>query len=179
MKRVAVIVLFMLLALAVGLALLWQRPRRPRPEGFDAPWAALPELMERDWSTDASKRDAVQALFIEASEQLQHCNQEHWREEEGSVVKLSLLLERQPDGMQLMFVKSAPRAELPPLLLSCFEQALEKTRPVPSTEPVGARWRLLVHVLIHPASELPPEPWWHRFVPQSWRSGGDSAIHIG
>ncbi|MGV3620741.1 MAG: hypothetical protein ACO1OB_07985 [Archangium sp.] len=179
MKRTAVVLLFVLLAVGVALALLWQRPRRPRPEGFDAPWAQLPELLERDWSTDAPKRDAVQAIFIEASEQMLHCNQEHWRETHGQVVKLTLLMEQRADGMQLRFVKSPQRDDLPALLLPCFEQALEKTKPVPSPERPGARWKLLVHVLIHPAADLPPEPWWHRFVPRSWRSGGDSAIHIG
>lgn len=179
MKRVAVVLIFVLLALGIALALVWQRPRRARPEGFDAPWAAMPELVERDWSTDAPKRDAVQAIFIEASEQLQHCNQEHWRSTDGDVVKLDLLLEQQPDGMQLRFVRSPQRPDFPPFLLTCFERALENTRPVPSPEPVGTHWKLSVHMLVHAVGELPPEPWWHRFVPQSWRSGGDSAIHIG
>ena len=180
MKRAVVVTLLLLVAVAIAAVLLMQRPRRPRPEGFDAPWSQLPESPEKDWATDVLRSSTVQAAFVQANEGLQHCNMEHYRLEAGDAVKLDLLFEQQPDGMQLMFVRLPTRSDLPALLLPCFEQALEATKPVPTRDvPVGTRWRLGVHLLIHPASELPPEPWWYRFVPQSWRSGGDSAIHIG
>lgn len=180
MKRRIVVISLVVLFVAIALALVVQRPRRPRPTGFDAPWASFPETIERDWSTDALKRGVIQEIFAAASEDLQHCNMEHYRLPEGDVVKVDLLFEQEADGMQLMFARMPDRPTLSPLLLPCFEQALERSKPVPNTGlAVGTRWRLGVHVLVHPVTELPPEPWWHRFVPQSWRSGGDSVIHVG
>lgn len=180
MKRAVVFLAVVVMFVGLALALVVQRPRRPRPDGFDAPWAGLPLLPERDWATDPPKRDVVQAVFLEANEQLTHCNQEHWREEAGSAAKLELLFAQEARGMQLLFVRAEPDPALPALLLPCFEQALEKASPVPTAGLAGGtRWRISVHLLIHPAGELPPESWWHRYVPQSWRSGGDSAIHIG
>ncbi len=179
-KRRIVVIALVVLFVAIVLALVIQRPRRPRPEGFDAPWASLPETIERDWSTDVLKRGVIQDVFSAVSEELQHCNMELYRLADGDVVKADLLFEQQAAGMQLMFVRMPERPTLPPLLLPCFEQALERSRPVPNTGlAVGTRWRLGVHMLIHPVADLPPEPWWHRFVPQSWRSGGDSVIHVG
>ncbi|GMU59580.1 MAG: hypothetical protein AMXMBFR34_13430 [Myxococcaceae bacterium] len=179
MKRVVLAALVVLLLGVAGL-LVFKRPPRARPPGYDAPWASLPESPEQEWGVDPVKRSVVQEVFTVANEDLEHCNIEHYGGAQDDLVVFDLLFEQQPGGMQLVFAREVPRNDLPALLLPCFAQALERTPPVKRSglEP-GARWRVTVHLTVHAAGDLPPPPWWHRFVPDSWKSGGGSAIHIG
>ena len=177
-KRLSLAAVVVITIVVLVLSVL-QRPRRARPEGYDSLWVALPISDESDWALDAQRREAVMAIFLEARESLQHCNEELYRAPESGAVTIELLLQQQPEGMQLLYARAE---ELPkfPNLGRCLELALESTHPAPSPGiSAGTRWRLSAKILLHPEDELPPIPWWHRFVPPSWRSGGDSAIHIG
>ena len=178
MKRRAAALVVLVIAAVVVLSVL-QRPRRARPDGYDAPWAALPVDDERAWAGDATRREVVTSLFVEAREAMQHCNEELYRAQESGAVTIELLLAQEASGMRLVFARAEVLPQFPKLG-RCLEQALEATDAAPNPgTPEGTRWRLSAKVLLHPESELPPIPWWHRFVPPSWRSGGDSAIHIG
>ncbi len=177
-KRLSIAVAVVLAVTVLGFSVM-QRPRRPRPEGYDSLWAALPVSDESNWAPDAQRREVVMAIFLEARESLQHCNEELYRAPTSGAVTIELLLQRQPEGMQLVYARAE---DLPrfPRLGRCLEQALEATQPASAPGiPAGTRWRLSAKIFLHPEDELPPIPWWHRFVPPSWRSGGDSAIHIG
>lgn len=178
MKRRAAALVVLVIAAVVVLSVL-QRPRRARPDGYDAPWAALPVDDERAWAGDATRREVVTSLFVEAREAMQHCNEELYRAQESGAVTIELLLVQERDGMRLQFARAEALPQYPQLG-PCLERALEATGPAPNPGvAVGTVWRLSAKVLLHPEHELPPIPWWHRFVPPSWRSGGDSAIHIG
>ncbi len=178
MKRRTGLVVLGLVLLGLSASLFLKRPRRARPPGYEAPWAALSTVTQRDWAPDPTYREVVQAVFFEARAALEHCNEELYRRSEGAELEVELLMERTPEGMQLRFAHVPERPEAP-RLATCIEQALESTAPAPAALPPGTRWRLSAIILLHPEDELPPIPWWHRFVPPSWRSGGDSAIHIG
>lgn len=155
-------------------------PRRPRPEGWRTPWDALPLETESSWAPDVARRTLVQALFFEATPALTECTEEYFRGTEAVTVQLELLLEAVPEGVRLTYVVPEVRGDLPAGLMSCVERALEKGKPLPvkGAKP-GLRWRLGLSFVVNPVSELEPAPWWQRFVPDSWRSGGGSVIHVG
>lgn len=178
MKRRAAAAVVLILGALLVLSVL-ERPRRARPADYDAPWAALPLDDERSWAADPVRREAVTRLFLEAREALQHCNEELYRAPESGAVTIELLMVQEQRGLRLQFARATASPGFPQLG-PCLEQALEATQPTPNPGVAdGTRWRLSAKVLLHPEHELPPIPWWHRFVPPSWRSGGDSAIHIG
>jgi hypothetical protein len=57
---------------------------------------------------------------------------------------------------------------------------LERTTPVRARGlPASGQWRLGLTFLLPPATELIDEPWWERFVPDAFRSGGSLPIHVG
>lgn len=176
MKRRALLAFSVLLA-GAGLAFLFHEPPRPRPPGFDAPWDGLPRAVERDWGPDPQKRLMVQKLFSDATEELERCNLAFDPGPEGGVLVVDLLFEQRAGGMQLVFARAEEDAAVDPRLATCISRELEEAGPVPTTEvATGTRWRLTTHVVLHPASELPPPPWWHRFVPASWRTGGRASV---
>jgi hypothetical protein len=177
-KRLSIAVVVLIAIVLLVLSVL-QRPRRARPEGYDSLWVALPISDESDWALDAQRREVVMAIFLEARESLQHCNEELYRAPVSGAVTIELLMQQQPEGMQLLYARAEDLPQFPQLG-RCLEQALERTEPSPMPGiSVGTRWRLSAKIFLHPEDELPPIPWWHRLVPPSWRSGGDSAIHIG
>ena len=117
---------------------------------------------------------------MDASAQLAECSQEFSRTKEGGVAQLEVLLETGAAGTQVMFVVPTPKPELPPNLSTCIERALERTAPVVTPGlPVGTKWRLSLAFLLPPLDELVTPPWWEPLVPESFRSGGSSAIHVG
>ncbi len=180
MKRALALAVLVLAAAVLVFGATHYDPRRPRPEGWEAPWRALPLEPETSWAPDALKRGVVQRLFAQATDELTECSQEYFRAKVADVVPLELLLEAGAEGVRLAYVVTPPRADLPAGLLPCLERAIEKSKPVagPGLAP-GTRWRLGLSFLLNPVSDLPSPPWWERFVPASWRSGGSSGIHVG
>jgi hypothetical protein len=155
-------------------------PRRPRPAGWRAPWDTLTLEPESVWAPDVARRTLVQALFFEATPALTECTEEYFRGVEAVTVQLELLFEAVPEGVRLTYVVPEVRGDLPAGLMPCVERALEKGKALPlKGAKAGDRWRLGLAFVINPVSELAPAPWWQRFVPDSWRSGGGSIIHVG
>jgi adenosine deaminase len=179
-KRRALLIISAVLLGGAALALVIHEPPRPRPPGFDAPWDGLPRAVERDWGPDPQKRLVVQKLFSDATEELARCNLAFDPGPEGGVLVVDLLFEQTSRGMQLAFARAEEDASVDPRLAACITRELEEAGPVPTADVApGTRWRLTTHIALQPASELPPPPWWHRFVPAGWRSGGTSSIHVG
>lgn len=156
-------------------------PRRARPDGWKTPWESVPLEPESQWALDAVRRDAMQRLFMQVSGELSHCSAEYVHEAgTNDVVMLELLLEADQTGPRIMFVEAAPRPDLPGGLIACVTRALERTRPSKSqgVSP-GTRWRLEHSFLLHQADEMPLEPWWESYVPDTFKSGGAAPIHVG
>lgn len=153
-------------ALVVGLAaeLLLYQPRRPRPEGWRAPWDGLALLKEGEWATDPLKRGVVQGEFFSASDQLEHCVRKY-EGNEGQVLVLELLVETERGGTHFEFVDADAHPVLSKQFVACVTGVLERAVPLPTPGlPVGTRWRLQVHFLVPPAQPA-HGPWWKRLLP--------------
>ena len=174
----AVVAAVSLLAVLVG-SLLADAPRRPRPAGWRAPWDALPLLKEGEWAVDPVKRGLVQGEFFLATDELGQCVRRHGGAE-GEVLELELLVEAEHGGTHFEYVDAAPRTDLPAGLVSCVTRALEAVEPLPTPGlPDGTLWRLQLNFLVPPLADIPPVPWWKRFLPEGWRSGRSSGTHVG
>lgn len=157
----------------VGLSLLLDAPRRPRPAGWKDPWAALTLEREGEWAADPLERGVVQASFFSATDRLTHCLQQ-FGGPAGSMVKLELFVETEAGATHLEYVDAEPRPDLPEGLVWCLTRTLEQGLPVPTPRlPEGTRWRLEVAFLLPPAGDLPRAPWWRRFAPNTWHPGND------
>ncbi|MBL8914885.1 MAG: hypothetical protein JNM17_29540 [Archangium sp.] len=182
MKRVlAIVVLLAIVGVSVFVAQHYE-PRRERPEGWRAKWDALPLDDESVWSLQKTRRDVVLQFFVRATDELTHCNQEYFRGTESTATKLELLIEVNGGAAKLMYAVGESKPEFPPGMVACVERALEKVQPVTHPGLAGTndtRWRMGLNFLFHPPLELPPARWWDRFVPDSWKSGGNSSIHVG
>lgn len=179
MKRGLLLAVVVLMSAVLAFVISAWDPPRPRPDGWRAPWDSLPLEDESAWAPQRARRFLVQELFAGAVDELTECSQEYYREPESKTVQLELLIEVAADGARLAFVVPEPRGELAPGLMPCVVRALEKTKPVPTEFPAGTRWRLGLAFVLNPPAELKPAPWWQRFIPEAWRSGGGSAIHVG
>jgi hypothetical protein len=167
-------------ALVLDFARRHYDPRRPRPEGWKAAWASAPLEPESSWAPDPLRRAVVQQLFLQASPGLTHCMQEYFHGAEGDAAQLELLIAIDEAGAALRFVESSSKPGLEPGLLPCVERVLERTTPVRARGlPASGQWRLGLTFLLPPATELIDEPWWERFVPDAFRSGGSLPIHVG
>ncbi|MFT3710679.1 MAG: hypothetical protein QM817_23905 [Archangium sp.] len=182
MKRVLV-VLVVVLAAAFGVFVAKHyEPRRERTEGWRARWDALPLDTETVWSLQKTRREVVLQYFVESTDELAHCNAEYFRGTESVSTQLELLISVDGGVARLMYVVGEQKPELPAGLVACVERALERTKPVAHPGLAGtndARWRMGLSFLFHPPLELPPTHWWDRFVPDAWKSGGNSSIHVG
>ncbi|MFZ5441903.1 MAG: hypothetical protein ACOZQL_18000 [Myxococcota bacterium] len=179
MKRLAVAGGVLALAVVSFVGSAWDPPRARGP-GWRAPWDALPLETEERWAPDRQRRFLVQALFAGAVDELTECTEEYFHERDSKLVQLELLIEVGKGGAQLTWVVPESRPELEAGLLPCLTRALEKTKPVPAPGvAVGTRWRLGLSFVLNPVDALVSPPWWQRFVPDDWRSGGGSAIHVG
>lgn len=175
-----VVVVLLLAVAGVRFVVSHYDPRRERPMGWNTPWASIPLEPEASWAVDPLKRGVMQRAFMDASAHLTECSQEFSRTKEGGVAQLEVLLETTAAGTRVMFVEPTPKPELPPTLLTCIERALERTAPVATPGlPAGTKWRLSLTFLLPPLDELVTPPWWEALVPESFRSGGSSAIHVG
>lgn len=167
------------LAVALFAMIFLYQPSRPRPEGWQQPWAALPLEHEGDWAIQPLKRGVVQACFFSATDTLTRCLQQYGAPE-GAVVKLELLLETEHGGTHPEYVVAAPRSDLPGGLVSCLTGALEAVTPVRTPQlPEGTLWRLEVPFLVPPLADLPVAPWWRRWVPAQWRPPGSRGNQVG
>ena len=176
MKRVIIAVVVAVVVFAIAASLLIDGPRRPRPEGWKAPWASLPLIKEGEWAVDPLKRGVVQGEFFHATDGLSHCVRKHGGAE-GAVVKLELLVETEHGVSHFEYVDAEPRADLPEWLVSCITRTLEEAIPLPTPGlPEGTRWRLELSFLVPPLEELPQVPWWKRWLPRPGPSGGN---HVG
>jgi hypothetical protein len=173
----------LLVAAALGVFLARHyEPRRARPEDWRTPWAELPLETETAWSLQRTRREVVQQFFFEATDELTHCNAEYFRGADSSPTQLELLIDVHGGAAELRYVIGENRPELPPGLVPCVERALEKTHPVrhPGLADLDdVRWRMGLTFLFHPPVELRPTHWWDALLPDAWRSGGNSAIHVG
>ncbi len=180
MKRAALIVLVVAIALVAALAVsLLDPPRRARPDGWRSAWDSLPLIKEGAWAVDTLQRGVVQGEFFLATDELAQCVRKH-RGGEGATVMLELLVETEHGQTHFEFVDAEARSELPAGLVSCVTRALENAAPLPTPAlPEGTRWRLEVSFLVPPVADLPRVPWWERFIPERWRSGRSSGAHVG
>lgn len=182
MKRVLLVVgLIAIAAFAFFLAQHYE-PRRPRPDGWRAKWDTLPLDTEAVWSLQKARREVVQQIFFQATDDLTHCNQEYFRGTESMPAQLELLIAVNNGAAQLLYVVGESRPEFPPGMIACVERALEKTQPVMHPGLAGTndtRWRMGLTFLFHPPVEVPPTHWWDALIPDAWKSGGNSSIHVG
>jgi hypothetical protein len=184
-KRARLVLGVLVVVLAAGIGAFvasHHDPRRERGEGWRTRWDSLPLEGEAVWSMQRARREVVLQLFFEANDEIAHCNAEYFRGTEDASTQLELLLLVDGGAARVMYVVGEQKPELPPGLVSCVERALEKTRPVVHPALAGTndvRWRLGLLFLFHPPVEVPATPWWHRFVPDAWKSGGNSSIHVG
>ena len=154
-------------------------PRRERPEGWEATWAAVPLQPESVWAVQPAQREVMQQLFMQVGERLSHCSAE-WVHTELPPLELELFIEADAVGPRVLFAKAVAAAEVPAPLAPCVERALEQTRPVKESGVTpGRRWRLHHSFLLHLPDELRPEPWYERFVPDSFKSGGSAPVYMG
>jgi hypothetical protein len=171
------------LAAAFGVFLAQHyEPRRERPDGWRARWDALPLDTESVWSLQKTRREVVLQYFVEATDELAHCNAEYFRGTESTATQLELLITVDGGTATLVYAVGEQKPELPPGLVACVERALERSKPVKHPGLAGTndtRWRMGLSFLFHPPLELPPTHWWDRFVPDAWKSGGNSSIHVG
>lgn len=160
-------------ALAAELFLM-SAPRRPRPEGFRAPWDGLPLLKEGEWSTDALKRGVVQGEFFSSTDELAHCVKKY-DGAQGQVLVLELLVETERGGTHFEYVEAEPHPVISQALSGCVTRVLEQAVSLPTPALAeGTRWRLQVHFLVPPTSEVVEDPWWKKLLPGRWRgSKGD------
>ena len=181
MKRLGLVAGLLLVGAFVAFVVSHYDPRRERPEGWRTPWDAQPLLPEGGWSLDTPKRDAMMALFYRATPELAHCSAEYFRGREPVSTPLELLIDVKGGAVQITYALATPQNELSPELLACVERALEGTPPWRDSDLAGKteRWRLGLKFLVHPPMTLRQAHWWDRFVPESWRSGGSSSIHVG
>lgn len=182
MKRALLVVaILMLVGIGVFLAKHYE-PRRERPDGWRTKWDALALDDESVWSLQETRRDVVLQFFVEATNELTHCNQEYFRGTEPTPAKLELLIEVNAGAARLVYVVGESKPEFPPGMVACVERALEKVKPMAHPGLAGTndtRWRMGLTFLFHPPVEVPAVRWWERFVPDSWKSGGNSSIHVG
>lgn len=180
MKRAHTLVLIVAAlsaVLALAASLLLDAPRRPRPEGWRAPWEGLPLVKEGEWAVDATKRGVVQGEFFLVTDELSQCVRKHGGED--AEVKLELLVETERGGTHFEYVDAQPGHHAPRALVSCVTRSLESADPLPTPSlPEGTRWRLEVTFLVPPLKELPQVPWWKRLLPERWRSGSKTP-HVG
>jgi hypothetical protein len=169
-RRVVLVLAASLLVAALGLAILLQAPARSRPPGWKDPWARLPLEPEGSWTADPLKRGVVQASFFSATDSLTACLQKY-PAPGGVVIKLELLVETEHGGTHLEYVESSSRPDLPEGLVSCVTRVLEQGAPVLTPGVAeGTRWRLELAFLLPQPADLPPAPWWRRFLPDAWHS---------
>jgi len=113
----------------------------------------------------------VQASFFSATDSLTHCLQKY-AAPGGAVLKLELMVETEHGGTHLEYVEASPRADLPEGLVSCLTRVLEQSPPVLTPGiPEGTLWHLELAFLVPQPADLPPAPWWRRFVPDAWHTG--------
>jgi len=175
-------VLAVLLAFAAGSFIYTHyEPRRARPDGYRAGWDSLPLETESTWSMQKTRREVVLNAFYVATPKLQHCNAEYFRGADSLATQLELLIQVRGGRAEFVYVNAEPKPELSPALLTCIERALERVSPVahPALGTDEVKWRLGLSFLFHPPVEVEADAWWERFVPDSWRSGGNSSIHVG
>lgn len=182
MKKVALALAVLVLAAAALFLARHYEPRRERPEGWRTKWDSLPLDTETVWSLQKTRREVVQQFFFDATEELTHCNQEYFRGADSTPAQLELLIEVNGGVARLVYVVGEAKPEFPPGMVSCVERALEKAKPVTHPGLAGTtdtRWRMGLTFLFHPPVEVPPTRWWDALIPESWRSGGNSSIHVG
>jgi hypothetical protein len=155
------------LGVVIALGLLEPGPRA-RPADWAKEWTAAPLELEGDWSMNPHKRGALQQVFVAATGPLSRCVQAH-RPPEGQQLRLELFTETVAGGTELEWVEVEETARVPDAFRRCVVAALEGTEEqrTPNVPP-GTRWRLEYHFLVPPLSDLPPVPWWERYLPGLW-----------
>lgn len=157
------------LGIVIALGLFEPKPKA-RPADWAKAWSAAPLELESDWSMNPSKRGALQQVFMAATGPLSRCVQTH-RPPEGQQVRLELFTETVAEGTEFEWVDAEETASVPAAFRQCVVAALEGTEEQPTPKiPPGTRWRLEYHFLVPPLTDLPPVPWWERYLPGLWHA---------
>lgn len=172
--------LFVLLLAAGGVAVLitWDPPRA-RPEGWKAEWAALPLEPELQWMADNAKRGSMIRSFMSVREELEECVEEYPPGSDGATLNVELLFEPESTGEKLEYFEVVSENGAPSGLATCLTREVERAPVVVMPAELRGQWRLALTYVIPAPGVIPPAPWWRRFVPEIFRCGGGSAVHVG